>query len=63
MKGMSIRGKMRGLSVEEASVAAANFNRTSADTRSDLIKPSAKCPKRPPMTNKFKYNGEKSAIL
>lgn len=62
VKGMCIRGKMRGLSVEDALVAAANFNGTSADTRRDLIKSSAKRLKLP-MTNIFKYNGEKSTML
>lgn len=53
---------MQGLSVEDASIAAANFNGKSAGTRRDMIKSSAKRPKLP-MTNNFKYNGEKSAIL
>jgi hypothetical protein len=53
---------MRGLSVEDASVAAANFNGTSTGTRCDLIKSSATRPKLP-VTNSFKYNGEKSVIL
>lgn len=62
VKGMSIRGKMRGLSVEDASVAAANFNRTLANSSRDLIKSSAERPKLL-ITNSFKHNGEKPAIL
>ncbi|RDL30150.1 uncharacterized protein BP5553_10428 [Venustampulla echinocandica] len=46
---------MRGLSVEDASVAAAKSNGISASTRCDLIKSSAKRPN-PPMTSSFKYN-------
>ncbi|OBT53418.1 hypothetical protein VE04_07002 [Pseudogymnoascus sp. 24MN13] len=46
---------MRGLSVEDASVAAANFNGTSTGTRCDLIKSTATRPKLP-VTNSFKYN-------
>ncbi|KFY49520.1 hypothetical protein V496_09941 [Pseudogymnoascus sp. VKM F-4515 (FW-2607)] len=46
---------MQGLSVEDASIAAANFNGKSAGTRRDMTKSSAKRPKLP-MTNNFKYN-------
>jgi hypothetical protein len=62
VKGMCIRGKMQGLSVEDASVAAANFNGTSARTKCNSVKSSVKRLKLPIMNNS-KYNGKKSVIL